>query len=99
MPPEFVNEVVNRNISVAENANITLSCRATGNPIPKIKWRREDGQPIIIGQEKGMPCKLLVFSIKVLLKSDNFNRRNIIKTKLYAMVNRCFQSAGRKGVP
>lgn len=53
VPPEFVNEVVNRNISVAENANITLSCRATGNPMPKIKWRREDGQPIIVGQEKG----------------------------------------------
>ncbi|XP_071034783.1 lachesin isoform X2 [Parasteatoda tepidariorum] len=52
VPPEFVNEVINRNISVAENANITLSCRATGNPIPKIKWRREDGQPIIIGQQK-----------------------------------------------
>lgn len=52
VPPEFVNEVVNRNISVAENANITLSCRATGNPIPKIKWRREDGQPIIVGHEK-----------------------------------------------
>lgn len=53
VPPEFVSEVVNRNISVAENANITLSCRATGNPIPKIKWRREDGQPIIVGHEKG----------------------------------------------
>ncbi|GFV53015.1 lachesin [Trichonephila clavipes] len=52
VPPEFVNDVVNRNISVAENANISLSCRATGNPIPKIKWRREDGQPIIVGQKK-----------------------------------------------
>ncbi|XP_055944064.1 lachesin-like [Argiope bruennichi] len=52
VPPEFVNDVVNRNISVAENANISLSCRATGNPIPKIKWRREDGQPIIVGQRK-----------------------------------------------
>ncbi|XP_035211898.1 lachesin-like isoform X2 [Stegodyphus dumicola] len=52
VPPEFVNDVVNRNISVAENANITLSCRATGNPIPKIKWRREDGHPILVGQQK-----------------------------------------------
>ncbi|KAG8176126.1 hypothetical protein JTE90_014080 [Oedothorax gibbosus] len=52
VPPEFINEVVNRNMSVAENANITLSCKATGNPLPKIKWKREDGQPIIVSTQK-----------------------------------------------
>lgn len=50
--PEFVNDLTSKNITVMENTNVSLSCRATGNPQPEIKWKREDGQEFQIGQEK-----------------------------------------------
>ncbi|XP_023228169.1 neuronal growth regulator 1-like isoform X2 [Centruroides sculpturatus] len=50
--PEFLNELTSKNMTVMENTNVTLTCRATGNPQPEIKWKREDGQGIILGQEK-----------------------------------------------
>ncbi|KAG8201006.1 hypothetical protein JTE90_021468 [Oedothorax gibbosus] len=51
-PPEFVTEMTNRNVTVMENQNVTLSCRATGNPVPQIKWKREDGQGFYLGPDK-----------------------------------------------
>ncbi|GIY31103.1 lachesin [Caerostris darwini] len=50
-PPEFVTNMTNRNVTVMENSNVTLSCKATGNPPPVIKWRREDGQPFLVDNE------------------------------------------------
>ncbi|XP_015914764.1 lachesin [Parasteatoda tepidariorum] len=50
-PPEFVTDMANRNVTVMENSNVTLSCRATGKPPPVIKWKREDGQPFSVGNE------------------------------------------------
>ncbi|XP_053214429.1 limbic system-associated membrane protein-like [Panonychus citri] len=32
--------------TVRENSNLTLTCRASGNPSPTIEWRREDGRAI-----------------------------------------------------
>lgn len=47
--PEFDEDALKNGhtIVVREFDNVTLSCRARGNPPPKIKWRREDGKPII----------------------------------------------------
>nr|CAI5843763.1 unnamed protein product [Callosobruchus analis] len=35
-------------MSVSEGENTTLICKAAGHPTPRITWRREDGQPILI---------------------------------------------------
>ncbi|XP_076247715.1 lachesin [Calliopsis andreniformis] len=35
-------------LAVSEGDNATLSCRATGRPTPRVSWRREDGEPILI---------------------------------------------------
>ncbi|GBO30552.1 hypothetical protein AVEN_75431-1 [Araneus ventricosus] len=45
--------MTNRNVTVMENTNVTLSCKANGNPPPVIKWKREDGQPFLVDNELG----------------------------------------------
>lgn len=35
-------------MAVRENQNISLTCKAEGFPEPRIKWKREDQQPIIM---------------------------------------------------
>ncbi len=39
-------------ISVRENNNASLVCKAEGTPDPTIRWRREDKKPIIIKRRK-----------------------------------------------
>ncbi|XP_049820613.1 lachesin-like [Aethina tumida] len=48
VPPDIINDDTSGDLSVSEGENATLWCRATGHPTPRIAWRREDGQPIII---------------------------------------------------
>ncbi|XP_076254300.1 lachesin-like isoform X2 [Rhynchophorus ferrugineus] len=48
VPPDIVNDNSSRDMSVVEGENATLWCRATGHPTPRIVWKREDGQPIVI---------------------------------------------------
>ncbi|KAG8231063.1 hypothetical protein J437_LFUL010688, partial [Ladona fulva] len=35
-------------LSVQEGDNATLSCKATGHPLPRITWKREDGEAILM---------------------------------------------------
>ena len=39
-------------VSVRENHNASLICKADGTPTPTIKWQREDKKPIIIKRKK-----------------------------------------------
>lgn len=41
--PKFIG--VNQYIPVDLNKSVTLTCNATGNPQPQIRWRRSDSQP------------------------------------------------------
>ncbi|KAL3278213.1 hypothetical protein HHI36_013552, partial [Cryptolaemus montrouzieri] len=47
-PPDIINDDTSGDLSVSEGENATLWCKATGHPEPRIAWRREDGQPILI---------------------------------------------------
>ncbi|GFT14120.1 ig-like domain-containing protein [Trichonephila clavipes] len=75
-PPEFVTNMTNRNVTVMENSNVTLSCKATGNPPPVIKWKREDGQPFLVDNElasnkiKGQMLSMVVFSERLGILGD-----------------------------
>ncbi|XP_063218510.1 lachesin-like [Bacillus rossius redtenbacheri] len=48
VPPDILYEETSADLSVQEGDNATLVCRANGNPPPRITWRREDGQHIIM---------------------------------------------------
>nr|CAI5820064.1 unnamed protein product [Callosobruchus analis] len=56
VPPHIIDtESTQFTVAVRENQNISLTCKADGYPIPKIIWRREDGQAINVErQKKGM---------------------------------------------
>lgn len=53
VPPNIVDaESSPSSVSVRENHNASLICKAEGTPQPKIKWTREDKKPIIIKRKK-----------------------------------------------
>ena len=46
VPPKFIDEGTSRDVIVKEGDSAQLTCQATGNPMPKIRWSREDGKSI-----------------------------------------------------
>lgn len=53
VPPNILDtESTQSTIAIRENQNISLTCKANGFPTPKIMWRREDGQPILVERRK-----------------------------------------------
>ncbi|KAF4525269.1 hypothetical protein B566_EDAN014669 [Ephemera danica] len=48
VPPDISDEETSSDITVQESENATLVCRATGHPSPRILWRREDGESLVI---------------------------------------------------
>ncbi|AWP10692.1 putative hemicentin-1 [Scophthalmus maximus] len=46
VPPSIVNEGTVLDTKVKEKHNITLTCQASGNPVPEIKWLK-DGQSLV----------------------------------------------------
>ncbi|CAD7092680.1 unnamed protein product [Hermetia illucens] len=48
VPPDIINEESSADLAVQESEDATLTCRATGNPTPRVTWRREDGDMIYI---------------------------------------------------
>jgi hypothetical protein len=48
VPPDIITDESSADLTLMEGENATLSCHATGNPEPKITWRRENGQPLML---------------------------------------------------
>ena len=48
VPPDIVYDETSSDMSVQEGENATLICKANGHPPPRITWRREDNDPIIL---------------------------------------------------
>jgi hypothetical protein len=48
VPPDITDEETSSDITVQEGENATLVCRATGHPVPRILWRREDGDSLVL---------------------------------------------------
>lgn len=57
MPPDIINEGTSGDVTVSEGENATLSCRAQGHPIPRILWRRENGEHITLRKSARMSDK------------------------------------------
>ncbi|XP_049940869.1 lachesin-like [Schistocerca serialis cubense] len=48
VPPDILIEETSGDMAVTEGENATLRCRASGRPTPRISWRREDGEHIML---------------------------------------------------
>lgn len=57
VPPDFVPEETSGDIIVPEGGIVRASCRATGIPKPRVKWRREDGNDIVFRDASGVKTK------------------------------------------
>jgi len=61
VPPDIKDEETISDITVNEGENATLACKAKGNPLPRITWKREDGQKITIrNKSKKTLCEQLL---------------------------------------
>ena len=63
VPPNIIDESSSSDTLATEGMRVTLSCQAEGNPIPIIKWRREDHNEIKICKDQdafGYDVKYLI---------------------------------------
>lgn len=53
VPPNIIDDESSpSSVSVRENQNLSLTCKAEGSPTPKISWKREDGNHIAVDRKK-----------------------------------------------
>jgi len=53
VPPNIIDEESSTSsVSIRENQNLSLTCKAEGSPTPKISWKREDGINIATDRKK-----------------------------------------------
>lgn len=51
VPPDIINEDSSVDMAVQEGEDAALTCRATGNPMPRVTWKKEDGDFILIRKQ------------------------------------------------
>ncbi|KYN02994.1 Lachesin [Cyphomyrmex costatus] len=55
VPPNIDDSQSSSDAIVREGANVSLTCKATGSPIPSIRWKRDDGTKISINKTLSVP--------------------------------------------
>ena len=53
VPPDIDYLKTSKDVVVQEGENVTLVCKASGHPTPRITWRREDGENIVRNPSRG----------------------------------------------
>ncbi|KAK8385772.1 hypothetical protein O3P69_016501 [Scylla paramamosain] len=58
VPPNIIDEETSGDILVRDGDSVSLVCTARGYPEPKILWRREDNEKIMLRQGRGNKSKV-----------------------------------------
>ncbi|XP_045121826.1 lachesin-like isoform X2 [Portunus trituberculatus] len=58
VPPNIIDEETSGDIEVRDGDSVSLVCTARGYPEPKILWRREDNEKIMLRQGRGNKSKV-----------------------------------------
>ncbi|XP_068626709.1 lachesin-like [Battus philenor] len=66
IPPDFISEETSGDIMVQEGGTARVSCRARGQPNPRVMWRREDGTDFLIRHANGSRTKVSMYEDAVL---------------------------------
>ncbi|XP_041975575.1 lachesin-like isoform X2 [Aricia agestis] len=66
VPPDFIMEETSGDVMVPEGGTAKVSCRARGQPTPRVMWRREDGSDIVLKDPNGVKTKVTVYEDEVL---------------------------------
>ncbi|XP_058061749.1 lachesin-like [Anopheles bellator] len=48
VPPDIINEESSADIAVQEGEDATIVCKAVGHPTPRVTWKREDGEFMLL---------------------------------------------------
>lgn len=57
IPPDFIPEETSGDTMVPEGGTARVSCKARGVPPPRVMWKREDGQDIVVRDHAGIKSK------------------------------------------
>ncbi|XP_060646690.1 neurotrimin [Drosophila nasuta] len=63
VPPDIVDYQTSQDVVRSSGQNVTLTCSATGVPLPTITWRREENSPLLVMPE-GAPEDSEVYSLE-----------------------------------
>ncbi|XP_013135008.1 PREDICTED: lachesin-like [Papilio polytes] len=66
IPPDFISEETSGDVMVHEGGTVRVSCRARGQPEPRVMWRREDGSDLVIRHTNGTKTKVSIYEEAVL---------------------------------
>ncbi|KAI5640492.1 immunoglobulin i-set domain-containing protein [Phthorimaea operculella] len=66
IPPDFIPEETSGDTMVPEGGTARVSCKARGVPPPRVMWKREDGQEIVVRDHTGAKTKVLTYQGEVL---------------------------------
>lgn len=64
VPPDIIDTESSSDVLAREGTDVSMVCKAKGYPTPTLTWRREDHQPVAVGNWQANNMKGNIFDIK-----------------------------------
>ncbi|CAG0906000.1 unnamed protein product [Darwinula stevensoni] len=83
--PDIVDDESSGDLTVNKGEDARLSCRARGNPPPKIQWRREDGRDILQIRPDDSRGRDYLISVALGIPYGNWTRCKFLRPRLFLL--------------